>query len=174
MTHLRSPSFGRALAAAFLIATGTVWAQATWTVESLIPDLISIRTPGSTISFVLDASSYPPEAFPARYRATVPEGGVLPVQVFTNAEGTWSLLLEIADLRDDVGGTVVPASQVLYRVNMGPWLRGGGPQIIHTGTVPTVGWQEFRIEFELELTGTERAGAYVVDAAVSAIREPGF
>lgn len=174
MSHARPPLLGRVLAAAILLTAGTVWAQATWTVESLIPGLISIRSPGSTIAFTLDAASYPPEAFPARYRATVPEEGVLPVQVFTNAEGTWSLLLEIADLRDEAQGAVVPAVQVLYRVNGGPWLRGGGPQIIHTGTVPTVGWQEFRIEFELELMGTERAGAYVVDAVVSAIREPGF
>lgn len=174
MTRTRASSVGRVLAATLVLAAGAAWAQATWTVQSLIPDLISIRVPSTTIAFTLDAANYPPDVFPARYPATVPEGGVLPVQVFTNAEGTWSLLLEIADLRDETRGVFVPAFQVLYRLNAGPWLRGGGPQIIHTGTVPTVGWQEFRIEFALELTGTERAGAYVVDAVVSAIREPGF
>ncbi len=155
-------------------ALGQVAAQATWQVESLIPDVISIRMPTTTIGFAVDAADYPPDAFPARYDATQPEGGSLPVQVFSNAEGTWSLLLEVPDLRDDAAGTLLPASQVLYRVNDGLWLRAdGSPQIVYTGVGPTTGWHELRIDFALELTGVERGGAYTIDATVSAIRELG-
>lgn len=162
----------RALFVGALVASAA--AQATWEVETLIPELISIRVPTSTIVFGLDGTAYPPDAFPARYPATVPEGGVLPVQVFSNAESTWSLVLEIPDLLDPAGVAIVPAERILFRVNEGLWLRGsGGPQIVFTGVGPTFDWLELRIEFALELTGTELAGAYRVAALVSAVLDAG-
>lgn len=150
-------------------------AQATWLVESLIPEVISIRVPTTTIAFDLDRATYPPAEFPARYAATEPAGGVLPVQVFSNADGLWSLMLEVPDLINDAGVTVVPANQVLYRVNGGLWLRAdGNPQIVYSQSGVTTGWLEIRIEFALEVTGSEKAGDYLVNAVLSASREPGF
>ena len=163
------------VAVVLALTASTASAQATWLVESLIPDVISIRVPTTTIAFELDRSTYPPEEFPARYAATQPTGGMLPVQVFSNADGLWSLMLEVPDLVTDTGVTLVPASQVLYRVNGGLWLHAdGNPQIIYSQSGATVGWLEIRIEFALEVTGSEKAGNYLVNAIVSATREPGF
>jgi len=147
--------------------------QATWLVESLIPETLSIRVPSTTITFGVEGADYPPEAFPAIYSATEPSGGTLPVQVFSNAEGVWNLMLEVPDLLSVEGAGGLPASQVLYRVNGGIWVRAdGGPQVIYTHVGPTIGWLELTVDFALELTGSETAGTYVVNAVVSAIREP--
>jgi hypothetical protein len=164
------------LVAALLIVTAQyAVAQATWLVESLIPEIISIRVPTTTITFELDEATYPPAQFPARYSATQPTGGVLPVQVFSNADGLWSLMLEVPDLLSDTGTTLVPASQVLYRVNGGLWLRAdGNPQIVYSQDGVTTGWLEIRVEFAIELDGSEKAGTYLINAIVSASREPGF
>lgn len=164
------------MAAALLFVTiQTAAAQATWLVESLIPEVISIRVPTTTITFELDTGTYPPAQFPARYPATQPTGGVLPVQVFSNADGLWNLILEVPDLLSDTGTTLVPASHVLYRVNGGLWLHAdGNPQIVYSQDGATVGWLEIRIEFALELDGSEKAGTYLINAMVSASREPGF
>ncbi len=167
----------RATIAAFAIAllTCAASAQATWTVESLIPDVISIRVPTTEIAFAISAADYPPAAFPARYPATTPEGGTLPVQVFSNADGVWSLVLEIPELTTLDGSATIPPDRVQVRVNGGLWLRGdGNPQVIHTQSGPTLAWEELRLEFVLELQGDEPAGAYVVNLLVTAIREPGL
>ena len=163
------------VAALLILTAQRAVAQATWLVESLIPEVISIRVPTTTISFELDQATYPPQRFPARYPATQPTGGVLPVQVFSNADGLWSLMLEVPDLLSETGTTLVPASQVLYRVNGGLWLHADGtPQIVYSHDGATVGWLEIRIEFALELDGSEKAGNYLINAIVSASREPGF
>lgn len=162
----------RVLALSAVLAGGAVLADATWQVETLVPELISIRVPSTTIAFGFDSATYPPDDFPATYAASQPDGGVLPVQVFSNAEGAWSLVLEVADLRDAVSGAIIPAGQVLFRVDEGLWLRGvAGPQIVFTSVGPTDGWLELRIDFALEVTGTESAGSYRVDVVVGAIHE---
>jgi hypothetical protein len=171
--RIRSRPTLRTLALAAVLAAGVAFADATWEVETLVPELISIRVPSTTIAFGFDAASYPPEAFPATYPAVVPEDGVLPVEVFSNADGTWSLLLAIPDLVDGVSGARIPAEQVLFRVDDGLWQRASAaPQIAYTGVGPTSGWRALRVAFVLELRGSERNGAYRVDAVVSAIHEP--
>ncbi len=148
-------------------------AQATWYVQTLIPEVISVRTPTTTIGFELNLQNYPPSSFPARYAATEPEGGVLPVQVFVNEPGVWSLLIEIPDLLDEGGNRLIPAEQILFRVNDGPWIRGAeAPQEFYTDVGATEGWKEIRLEFALELKGNEPPGSYAVNVVVSALREP--
>ena len=161
------------LALAAVLAVGVAFADGTWEVETLVPELISIRVPTTSIAFGFDAATYPPEAFPARYPALEPQGGVLPVEVFSNAVGAWSLLLAIPDLVDGVTGARIPAVQVLFRVDDGLWTRASAaPQIAYTSVGPTDGWRALRVAFALELQGSERNGAYRVDAVVSAIHEP--
>ncbi|QWK22560.1 hypothetical protein [Thermus antranikianii] len=156
---------------AFLLLVTPALAQATWIVQTLIPETIALRTPTTQIAF--DLKDYPPRAFPATYPASNLEGGILPVQVFSNAPGVWSLLLQIPDLKDQNGVLLLPARQVLYRVNGGLWLRADGtPQIIYTQAGPTGDWLEIHMEFALELLGNERAGSYVVQALVTALRQP--
>ena len=146
--------------------------QTNWIVETLIPDVISLQTPTDTISFELDADSYPPSTFPHRYAATVPLDGVLPIKVFSNAEGLWNLLLEVPDLLDENGQPIISAQQILYSVNDGLWLRANGnPQIVYTGSGQTNGWLDLFIAFELELTGSEPAGDYTVDVLVTAFHD---
>lgn len=162
----------RAAAIVLALLFATANGQATWIVESLIPDVVSVRMPTTSIAFEMDRSHYPPAEFPARYAATEPEGGTLPVQVFSNAEGVWNLILEIPGLQSDVGLDVIPARQVLYRVNDGAWLRAdGNPQIVYSQRGATLGWEEIRIDFALELTGQERAGAYLLNAVLTASRQ---
>lgn len=159
---------------ALMLATSGV-AQASWIVESLIPDVLSIRVPSNTIGFDLTAENYPPVQFPALYPATTLDGSYLPVQVFSNAGGVWSLLLEVPDLVSESGDRTLSANQVMYRVNGGVWLRADGtPQVIYTQAGPTSGWLEVRVELALEITGNESAGAYVINAYVSAYQEPSF
>lgn len=156
------------------ILGGIVFAQASWNVEVLIPDVVSIRMPTTQIGFGLSLENYPPDTYPAQYPATIPQNGVLPVQVFTTAQGIWNLLVEIPDLEDRAGNKLLPADRILYRINNGLWTRGnGGPQVVYTGNGPTGDWLELRVEFMLELRGGELAGAYQVDMRVSALAETG-
>jgi hypothetical protein len=166
------PFRARAAAVVVVLLFASAHGQATWIVESLIPDVVSVRTPTTSIAFEIDRGQYPPPEFPARYPATRPEGGTLPVQVFSNADGVWNLILEIPDLQSDVGLEVVPARQVMYRVNDGAWLRAdGNPQIVYTQRGATLGWEEIRIDFALELTGHEQAGGYLLNAVLTASRQ---
>jgi hypothetical protein len=161
----------KAFLAGLLLFLAPTLAQATWIVQTLIPETVALRTPTTQIAFEL--KDYPPKSFPTTYPASNLEGGVLPVQVFSNAPGVWSLVLQIPDLLDQSGQLLLPARQVLYRVNGGLWLRADGtPQIIYTQTGPTGDWLEIRLEFALELLGSERAGSYVVQALVTALRQP--
>lgn len=164
-----------ALFALTLAISSTTLAQATWSVESLIPDVISVRVPTTTITFDMTEASYPPEEFPARYPATGFTADYLPVQVFSNADGVWTLMLEVPDLESEAGTKLIPASQVMYRVNGGVWLRADSTaQVIYTHSGATTGWLELRLEFVLELTGNEGAGAYQINVIVSAAQEPTF
>jgi hypothetical protein len=153
---------------------GISFAQASWTVEVLIPDVMSIRMPSTEIGFGLTLENYPPETYPAQYPATSPQNGILPVHVFTTAQGIWNLLIEIPDLEDRLGNKLLPADRIMYRINDGLWTRGNGnPQVVYTGNGPTGDWLELRLQFMLELRGGELAGAYEVDLRVSALAETG-
>lgn len=154
----------------FGLVSGSAVAQSNWEVDVLVPDAISLRVPTTEIGFNLSLDNYPPEIFPARYAATQPAEGRLPVQVFANLDETWIVLLEIPDLRADNGAVLIPANQIRYRVNQGLWTRGDGtPQVIYTQVGRTRGWLELNLEFELELLGTEPAARYTVNALVTAI-----
>lgn len=146
--------------------------QSEWRVDVLIPDTISVRMPTQEIAFGITHDDYPPPSFPARYPATVPEGGVLLVSVFSGAERGWSLLLEIPDMVATTGLGMIPARQVLFRVNDGLWTRGSPqPQVIHVGVGPTDGWLELSLAFQLELVGDEPPGSFSVTTRLTAVTE---
>lgn len=75
----------RALLVGLFLGLAPALAQATWILQTLIPETVAIRTP--TTQIVFELKDYPPKAFPALYPASNLEGGVLPVQVFSNAPG---------------------------------------------------------------------------------------
>ncbi len=146
---------------------GFAFAQANWPVEVLVPELVSVRAPADAIAFDLRAQGFPPLKFPARY-----QGGILPVQLYSSSEGAWSVSLQISDIVSEAGLLLVPAHQIHYRVNGGAWLQGNGfPQVIHAQNGPTGGWLELTVELELELTGTEHAGEYMLSATLTAETE---
>ena len=97
----------RALLLSLALAMAPALAQATWIVQTLIPEAVALRTP--TTQIVFELKDYPPKTFPATYPASNLEGGVLPVQVFANTPGVWSLLLQIPDLKDPSGALLLPA-----------------------------------------------------------------
>lgn len=169
-------SFARRLRAAWVasclsvvLLTSVAAAQSTWPVDVLVPNVISVRVPSTQIGFALTLDDYPPNVFPARYPATTPIGGVLPVQVFSSEPGPWALMLQVPDLLGVQGQGVITAGQVLYRVNDGLWQRASDvPQVIFTGNGPTGDWRTINIEFQIELTGTEVAGSFDVNAVLTA------
>lgn len=159
---------------ALFVATATGFGQSEWQVDVLIPDTISVRMPTQEVAFGLTHADYPPASFPARYAATLPEGGMVRVEVFSSAEGGWSLLLEIPDLLSSSGGGRIPADQVLYRVNEGLWARGNPlPQVIFTSLGPTGDWLALTIEFQLELVGNEPPGSFAVTTRLTALSDGG-
>ncbi len=146
--------------------------QSEWQVDVLIPDTISVRMPTQEVAFGITHADYPPASFPARYGATLPEGGVLRVEVFSKAGGGWSLLLEIPDLIATAGRGLIPADQVLYRVNEGLWTRGSPlPQVIFTSVGATDDWLALTIEFQLELVGNESPGSFAVTTRLTALSD---
>jgi hypothetical protein len=154
-------------------------AQSTWPTQVLFQgttagQVIQARTPVQGIAFTFTlGTNYPPASFPALYKATNLDKGVMPFQVYSTVPGTWSLLLEIPDLRNGTGKLLVPAKQIMYRVNGGPWFRANGaPQIIYTQVGPTRDWQDLQLEFQIELLGDESAGQYVAQALFSALTQP--
>ena len=165
----------RILFGLFLTLLFSVQAQSLWPRQVLFQSAVAIveaRTPTNSILFTFE-SNYPPAKFPALYPATTPKDGILPFQMRSTVNVIWNLLIEVADLRDGSGRLLVPARQIMYRVNRGPWLRGNGaPQIIFTKNGKTNEWEELRLEFQIELLGNEVAGAYAVQAYFSALTQP--
>ncbi len=163
---------GLALMVIFALSSGTALAQATWIVQTLIPQVISIRTPTTTIGFEISNKSFPPARFPHDYSANLPEGG-LPVQIYVNGQGAWAIQLQIPDITTADSLKLIPASRVKYRVNGGAWLHADGtPQVIYSGNGPTGDWREIRLELAMTLNGDELAGAYQVNAVLTALRQP--
>lgn len=166
---VRRPASSHSLAAAValvFVGAGTALGQATWPVEVLIPEVLSIRAPEDAIQFDF-SEGYPPPEFPARY-----SGGTMPLQLHSSLEGVWTVSLEISDITDDSGTRIIPASQVHYRVDGGSWLQADGfAAVIHTHSGPTFGWFELSIEFAVEFTGTEQAGEYHLETIFTAQSE---
>ena len=161
----------RALLLSLALAMAPALAQATWIVQTLIPEAVALRTP--TTQIVFELKDYPPKTFPATYPASNLEGGVLPVQVFANTPGACRPLLHRAEREGPGGSRLLPARRGLVRAPGGVGRRADGtPQIVYTQTGPTPGWLEIRLEFALELLGQERAGSYVVQTLVTALRQP--
>ena len=159
----------RFLSVVALALLGLAFGQSTWQVDVLIPDAVSVRVPTTQISFQVDLDNYPPNAFPARYAGSTSAGDTLPVQVFSNATGPWSLLLQVPDLLGAEGQGAITADQVLFRVDGGSWQRASSaPQVIFTGSGPTTDWVTIDVEFEVELTGREAAGSFDVNAYLTA------
>jgi hypothetical protein len=160
-------------------------AQATWPMLVLYKQagtgaVVQVRTPLNAFFFDL-GNNYPPTRFPTLYpgKFPTPYTTYLPFQVKSDIMGAWSLLMEIPDLRDGTGRLLVPAKQILYRVNGSLWVRASGtPQIIYAQTGPTAtgstttGWEELRLEFKLELLGNEPAGKYTAQTFYSALAQP--
>ena len=167
-------------------------AQGAWTVQTVVPDVITVASAGTVIGFAPGAgadesgfqdappdclgqlaTTYPPAAFPACYRARVPSNGTLSAQVFANAGGLWTLQLEIPDLTDSATGATIVADQVYYRANGGPWSRGATVgQTVLEGSGPTNGYLDLQIDFVLLLHGTEHSGSYLANALLTGFLAP--
>jgi hypothetical protein len=167
-------NFFRFLIVALLLSVGAK-AQQTWFTQALYKTelgRIEARTTTSGIVFSFE-KNYPPPSLPYRYLSSTPKDGLLPFQVRSNLPGLWSLTLEIPDLRDGTGRLLVPAKQIMVRVNNGPWLRGNNaPQIIYTQNGATRDWSDLRLEFAIELIGGEVAGTYAVQTYFGAVVQP--
>ncbi|HKI57385.1 MAG TPA: hypothetical protein VKB31_09560 [Trueperaceae bacterium] len=166
--------------------------QATWSTQVVIPDMLTIRVPTTVLAFApgqglpdgeslsgLSApascplsSTYPPLAFPACYPIAL-RGGVLPLEVFSNLRGGWSLLLDVSDLTDATGMYRLPADRIWFQIGNGAWQRvSATTNPLYFGTGPTDGYLSLDIHFMLELDGNEHAGSFITNAVVSGMRQP--
>ncbi|RJF71664.1 hypothetical protein D3875_08870 [Deinococcus cavernae] len=139
------------------------------TVRPLIPGLVSLRRPstGGPVTFNLNASTYPPAQFPARY-PSAPQ----PFNVFSSASTPWSVQMEVRS-QPGQGGRMLPPRALLYRVNGGPWLPVAEvPQVILSSVGPTPGWLPMTVEFQLELQGGEVGGEYGFEVLFTATALP--
>lgn len=174
------------------LAGGTAAAQGAWTVQTVIPNVLTIASAGTTVGFApgaavepaafQDAPSacggrlttlYPPPAFPACYAATVPAHGTLSAQVFANGSGLWSIQLEIPALLDPTSGATIPAERVYFRANGGPWTPGSElGQSILEGSGATDGYLDLAVDFVLLLDGSEHGGSYLANALLTGFTTP--
>lgn len=172
--------------------TSVAFGQATWSTQVLIPDLLTISVPTTILSFTIGqnpggtstapaptgpsgcpvASTYPPPTFPACYPLDL-SGSVLPVQVFSNIRGSWSILLDVANPTNQTGTAQIEADHIWYRVGDGSWARiQSTSNPLYFGSGVTDGYQQLDVYFMLELDGSEHAGSFTANAVVSAIQQP--
>lgn len=195
MSVLRKTLVVTSCAVALTALSALAYGQATWSTQVVIPDLLTIKVPTTVLSFapgqnLVDgqtaaaltgslegpngcpvASAYPPPTFPACYPLDQPDAA-LPVQVFSNIRGPWSLLLDVTDLTSESDATRIPADQIWYRVNGGAWQRiGAASNPLYLGSGVTDGYLELELQFLLEVNGAEHAGSFTTNAVVSAIRQ---
>ncbi|WP_240307566.1 hypothetical protein [Thermus caldifontis] len=134
------------------------WALAQVPIGVNLPEGTSLSLSAEEVVFDLTQSPYPPPSFPFAYAPSSPQGPVT-LRLFTNLEGGFALEVEASPLLSE-GGAQIPASQVEYRLNGGPWIPLGPKVVLLTGTGPTAGYQSYVLEFRLVLTGQEVPGVY--------------
>lgn len=166
--------------------------QATWSTQVVIPNMLTIRVPTTILAFAPGSApsdgatfdgltspsscpvstTYPPPRFPACYPLDLSQG-TLPVDVFSNILGPWSLLLDVSDLTDQTATARLPADRIWYRVGSGAWHRAAAAtNPLYFGTGPTDGYLRLDIQLMLELDGNEQAGSYTTNAVVSGVGQP--
>ncbi|GLV46967.1 hypothetical protein TJA_01430 [Thermus sp. LT1-2-5] len=141
---------------ALALVLGFAWAQVPIGVN--LPEGSSLSLSAEEVVFDLTQAPYPPPQFPYAYPPTRPSGA-LSLRLFTNLEGGFALEVEATPLLSETGAEI-PAAQVEYRLNGGPWIPLGPKVILLTGTGPTAGYQTYALEFRLVLTGQEVPGTY--------------
>lgn len=134
------------------------WALAQVPIGVNLPEGTSLSLSTEEVVFDLTQSAYPPPSFPFAYAPSVPQSPVT-LRLFTNLEGGFALEVEATPLLAE-GGAQIPAGQVEYRLNGGPWIPLGPKVVLLTGTGPTAGYQSYVLEFRLVLTGQEVPGVY--------------
>lgn len=120
-------------------------------IRGLIPEVISLRSPADgQIDFAITPRNYPPTTFPARYLAPPRSFAVL-----SSSSKPWTVQMEtLPNLGPQ--GRVPDLRSLSYRINGGGWLPvAATPQVIMSGTSPTLGWQPITLEFALDLQGGE-------------------
>lgn len=132
-------------------------------IRPLIPNVIALQSPSTTVNFDINTQNYPPRAFPVRYQSAAQAFGV-----FSNAATPWTVQMAVFP-RPDERGRTLPLNQLLFRINEGPWLTvTGTPQVVLSRTAPTAGWLPLNVEFALNLNGSETGGAFGFDVSFTA------
>lgn len=134
-----------------LASAQTAPTQPDTVIRGLIPQVVSLRSPADgRIDFAITPQNYPPAAFPARYLAPPKSFAVL-----SSSPKPWTVQMEIvpnADTRD----RAPDLKNLSYRINGGGWLPVvATPQVVLSGTSPTLGWEPITLEFALDLRGGE-------------------
>ncbi|WP_243030432.1 hypothetical protein [Thermus altitudinis] len=134
------------------------WALAQVPIGVNLPEGTSLSLSTEEVVFDLTQSHFPPPNFPYAYLPSSPQGP-LTLRLFTNLEGGFAVEVEATPLLAE-GGAQIPAGQVEYRLNGGPWIPLGPKVVLLTGSGPTAGYQSYVLEFRLVLTGQEAPGVY--------------
>lgn len=123
-----------------------------------LPEGSSLSLSAEEVVFDLSQAPYPPPSFPFAYAPTQPSLP-LTLRLFTNLQGGFAVEVEATPLLSETGAEI-PAVQLEYRLNGGPWIPLGPRVVLLTGQGPTLGYQSHLLEFRLVLTGREAPGVY--------------
>ncbi|MCS7218316.1 MAG: hypothetical protein NZ846_04995 [Thermus sp.] len=123
-----------------------------------LPEGTSLSLSAEEVVFDLTQAPFPPPSFPFAYPPSRPQAP-LSLRVFTNLEGGFAVEVQAGPLLSDRGGEI-PAGQLEYRLNGGPWIPLGPRVVLLTGSGPTGGYRTHTLEFRLVLTGREAPGMY--------------
>ncbi|WP_161880681.1 hypothetical protein [Deinococcus alpinitundrae] len=129
-------------------------AQPDTVIRSLIPAVISLQSPAqASIDFDITALNYPPATFPARYFSAAQTFAVL-----SSSGKPWTVQMQVTP---SAGPSPLPRALpdlkgLFYRLNGGSWLPvAATPQVVLSGVAATLGWQPLKLEFALDLQGSE-------------------
>ncbi|MEN2981823.1 MAG: hypothetical protein ABDH20_04400 [Thermus sp.] len=123
-----------------------------------LPEGTSLSLSTEEVVFDLTQAPFPPPSFPFAYPPSRPLGP-LSLRVFTNLEGGFAVEVQAGSLLSERGGEI-PAGQLEYRLDGGPWIPLGPRVVLLTGSGPTGGYRTHTLEFRLVLTGRETPGTY--------------
>lgn len=136
--------------------------------RTLIPSTLVLSRPAQASAIAFDlGKDFPPLKFPATYPAKPQE-----FQVYASTARPWTVQMQVRSQPDKAGHSI-PVTQLRYRVNDGPWQAvTDTPQVVQSSAGPTPGWLPLKVEFQLNLLGSEYGGEYRFDVAFTGLVLP--
>jgi hypothetical protein len=124
-----------------------------------IPQGSSISISSESVSFDLAAQGFPPPAFPHHYLPSEPAEPLL-ISLYSNISGGWFLEADFADGLIGPDGNTIPAAQLEYRFDGGPWFEFAPKVALFSSQGASQTYEDHTLELRLRLVGSEAPGRY--------------